>query len=275
MGDRISTVMGGFGRFSICASARPVNAHTHKELAALFHLGGPPVVIRTDDAAYPLREGEMLLLDPWHSHARLARSTEPSCLATLLIDPLWLHGRSDAGAPGSNGGYFRQSYARIGDLSASLNELHGLMFDRPMDQIALMEQKIIGFIRMLMHEHGGMAAKGMPLRVAPIDMRVRSAFDRLRQSALHGVKVENLVAASGMSRSHFFRQFKRNIGVSPQHVIDEERITHALRALSAPGVMMSQVADELGFSRPSHFTRFFVQHLGCTPNQFRRHLILL
>jgi AraC-like DNA-binding protein len=274
MGDRISTVMGGFGRFSICASARPVNAHTHKELAALFHLGGPPLVIRTDDVAYPLREGEMLLFDPWHSHARLARSMEPSCLATLLINPRWLHWRDDADAPVGNGGYFRHSYTRIGDLSAPLDELHRLMFEQPVE-VALMEEKIVGFIRMLMQEHGGMATKGTAPRAAPIDMRVRSAFDRLRQSALHGIKVENLVAASGMSRSHFFRQFKRNIGVSPQHVIDEERITHALRALSAPGIMMSQVANELGFSKPSHFTRFFVQHLGCTPNQFRRHLVLL
>ena len=275
MGNRISTVMGGFGRFSVCASARPVNAHTHKELAALFHLGGPTVVIKTDDIAYPLRQGEMLLFDPWHSHARLARSMEPTCLATLLISPIWLHSRDDTDAPDANGGYFRHSYTRIGDLSGPLDELYALMFDQPMDQVALIQQRIVGLIRMLMHEHGGMVAKGVPPRAAPVDMRVRSAFDRLRQSALHGIKVENLVVASGMSRSHFFRQFKRNIGVSPQHVIDEERITHALRALSAPGVKMSQVANELGFSRPSHFTRFFVQHLGCTPNQFRRNLVLL
>ena len=78
-----------------------------------------------------------------------------------------------------------------------------------------------------------------------------------------------------MSRSHFFRQFKRSIGVSPQHVIDQERIAYALKALGSSSVMLSKLSAELGFSAPAHFTRFFVQHLGCTPSQFRRSLLVL
>jgi AraC-like DNA-binding protein len=275
MGDRISTVMGRFGRFSICASMRSVNPHTYKELSALFHLGGPQVVIKTDEVCYPLREGEMLLLDPWRSHARLARATEPTCIATLLIDQRWLHDCDDVDGPMRGGSYFRHSYMPIGELSAPLQNLQELMFDQPTTRTALIQENLLSFIRMLMLEHGSVMEKSALRQTASIDLRVRYAFDHLRQSALRGVKIENLVAGSGMSRSHFFRQFKRSIGVSPQHVIDEERIAHALRALSAPGVMMSQVANELGFSRASHFTRFFVQHLGCTPNQFRRNLVLV
>src|SRR5690606_19087864 len=100
-------------------------------------------------------------------------------------------------------------------------------------------------------------------------------FDNLRRHAIDGVRIEALVAGSGMSRSHFFRQFKRTIGVSPQQVIDEERMSYALQALGEPNLMLSQLSRELGFSAPAHFTRFFIQHAGCTPSHFRRNLRLI
>ncbi|HKY02649.1 MAG TPA: AraC family transcriptional regulator [Burkholderiales bacterium] len=276
-GDRISTVMGAFGRFSARSSARAVNTHTHKELSVLFHLGGPTLVVQIDDETCTLNSGEMLLLDPWRPHSR-AGLQEPCNIAVLLIDPRWLHGhQDDDGLVGEGGSHFRCRQSEIDpDIVGQLEDLRQLMFSQPVQQAALIQEKVVQLIDGVMGACGrNVTDKPLTAFGASIDFRVRRAFDHLRRSAIPGVKIESLAAGSGMSRSHFFRQFKRCIGVSPQHVIDEERVAYALRALSSPNVMLSQLSDELGFSAPAHFTRFFVQHLGCTPSQFRRNLLLV
>jgi AraC family transcriptional regulator, transcriptional activator of pobA len=39
-----------------------------------------------------------------------------------------------------------------------------------------------------------------------------------------------------------------------------------------PGKSVGEVAYELGFKYPQHFTRFFKQQVGSTPNEYRSSL---
>lgn len=273
MRDKVSTVMGPFGRLSAGAFSRPVNSHSFREPSVLFHLGGAELTMTVGDRALPFKPGEMLLIEPWTPHARSVPSNGSSNLVTLLIEPSLL----DPGATGDPDFdfRFRQNLASIEpDMREYLDALTTLMFDHPMARLETIQTKIERLIDMVRARHAGIRRRHDNRR-SMIDARVRRAFESLRSSAIQGVKIESLAAGSGMSRSHFFRQFKRSIGVSPQHVIDEERITYALKALSSSGVMLSKLSEELGFSAPAHFTRFFVQHLGCTPSQFRRSLLVL
>lgn len=273
MKDKVSTVMGRFGRLSAGAFSRPVNSHSFREPSVLFHLGGAELLMTVGDRTFPFKSGEMLLIDAWTPHARTVRAGESSQLVSLLIEPTLL----DPNATGSPDDAFRfkQTLATIEpDMREQLDALTSLMFDQPMARLETIQARIEHIIDMLRSRYAG-SRRHNDRRRSAIDVRVRRAFESLRSSAIQGVKIESLAAGSGMSRSHFFRQFKRSIGVSPQHVIDEERIVYALKALSTSGVMLSKLSEELGFSAPAHFTRFFVQHLGCTPSQFRRSLLVL
>jgi AraC-like DNA-binding protein len=149
------------------------------------------------------------------------------------------------------------------------------MFDRPDARPGTIQSDIEQLIELVRERHVETGRSPRNADGRAVDSRVLHAFECLRGCAARKVSVEAMVAESGMSRSHFFRQFKRGIGVSPQQVIDEARVDYALRALSMPGLMLSQLSAQLGFSAPAHFTRFFVQHLGCTPSQFRRHLLVV
>lgn len=277
MKEKISTVMGRFGRFSAGVFRRPVSSHTHKEPSVLFHLGGADLAMTVDERTVTLKAGDMLLFDPWMSHSRTTVTDQPSTLATLLIEPTSLNPPNPYVAANLESDLgFSQSEARIDfNLRLQLDELVALMSDRPMARLEMIQMKIeqlIATVRVRYADPGRALREG---RSQAVDFRVRRAFESLRSSAIQGVKIESLAAKSGMSRSHFFRQFKRGIGVSPQHVVDEERIAYALNALGAPGILLSKLSEELGFSAPAHFTRFFVQHLGCTPSQFRRNLLVV
>jgi AraC-like DNA-binding protein len=47
----------------------------------------------------------------------------------------------------------------------------------------------------------------------------------------------------------------------------------ATRMLADPRASVTEVSDKLGFSAPSHFARFFSQHIGLPPSDFKRGLI--
>ncbi|MBX6392581.1 MAG: helix-turn-helix domain-containing protein [Burkholderiales bacterium] len=270
--ERVSTVMGRFGRLSAGAFTRPVNSHAYREPSVVFHLGGGELVASIDGRSVPFKPGDMLLIDPWTPHARTPASDQASMLVTLLVEPSLLN---PATSTEPDIVYrFAQRNARIDDaMRAHLDSLIALMFDEPMANLGTIQTKIEQLIDAVRQRFPFLPRSGN--RRAIVDSRVRRAFESLRSSAIQGVKIEALAAGSGMSRSHFFRQFKRSIGVSPQHVIDEERVNYAVKALGSSGIMLSKLSEELGFSAPAHFTRFFVQHLGCTPSQFRRGLLIL
>src|SRR5690606_37174075 len=229
MKDKVSTVMGRFGRLSAGTFSRSVNSHSFREPSALFHLGGAELNMTIGDRVLPFRAGEMLLIEPWTPHARSLLSNESSKLVNLLIEPSWLD-------PGANGdpGFdfrFRQQLASIEpDMREQLDVLSALMFDQPMARLETIQTKIEQLIELI---HVRYSIRHHGRRRSSIDSRVQQAFESLRSSAIQGIKIESLAAGSGMSRSHFFRQFKRSIGVSPQHVIDQERIAYALKALGS------------------------------------------
>jgi AraC-like DNA-binding protein len=79
-----------------------------------------------------------------------------------------------------------------------------------------------------------------------------------------------VASAVGMSRSRLFHQFKACMGISPQQYLDWIRIGIATQLLAERHATIGDVAHQLGFSAQGHFTRFFVQHLGLSPSEFRR-----
>lgn len=62
---------------------------------------------------------------------------------------------------------------------------------------------------------------------------------------------------------------KRATGVTAGHLIRQRVLTEARRQLVFTTLAIHEIAYELNFSDPSHFTRFFRQQTGTTPQAFR------
>jgi AraC family transcriptional regulator len=103
-----------------------------------------------------------------------------------------------------------------------------------------------------------------------MDHRIRHALTHIRTHAAENPNIDRIAVDVGLSRSRFYQQFKSCVGVSPQHYLDWQRMTLATNELSATEKRIADIARDLGFSAPSHFTRFFVQHMGLSPSEFRR-----
>ncbi len=73
----------------------------------------------------------------------------------------------------------------------------------------------------------------------------------------------------GMTVDRLNDHVKRATGVTAGHLIRQRVLTEAKRQLVFTTQPIQEIADELAFSDPSHFARFFRKHTGTTPHVFR------
>lgn len=72
-----------------------------------------------------------------------------------------------------------------------------------------------------------------------------------------------------LSTNYFSDLIKKETGVSAQEYIQTKVINIAKERIFDLNKSISEVAYELGFKYPQHFTRLFKQKTGKTPNEFR------
>lgn len=72
-----------------------------------------------------------------------------------------------------------------------------------------------------------------------------------------------------LSASYFGDLVKKETGKTAQEIIQGKIIEVAKEKIFDMDKSVSEVAYELGFKYPQHFTRFFKQQVGFTPNEYR------
>lgn len=72
-----------------------------------------------------------------------------------------------------------------------------------------------------------------------------------------------------LSPNYFGDLIKKETGKTAQEYIQSKVIDVAKERIFDPEKSLSQVAYDLGFKYPHHFTRLFKQRVGCTPVEYR------
>ena len=106
---------------------------------------------------------------------------------------------------------------------------------------------------------------------------VLSRFESLLNDYFHSGKPQSLGLPSvgycaeqlHLSPKYFGDLIKKETGKSAQEYIQLKLIDIAKEKIFDASKNISEVAYDLGFKYPSHFTRFFKQHVGSTPNEYR------
>lgn len=82
--------------------------------------------------------------------------------------------------------------------------------------------------------------------------------------------VEKLSDLACMSKSHFFRTFKRELGISPVEYVIRERIKLSKKYLLDPLVSITDASYRTGFQSVSYFSTLFKKYEGITPKSFKK-----
>lgn len=88
---------------------------------------------------------------------------------------------------------------------------------------------------------------------------------------MHYIELRDLSMLSkvmGMSTAQICRLFKRFGQEGPYRHLTRCKMGHAAGMLAANRIQVKEVAYEVGYPDPYHFSRLFKQHFGCCPTQF-------
>jgi len=102
------------------------------------------------------------------------------------------------------------------------------------------------------------------------DWRIRRAVDLIRQEPHIARDTGTLAREVGLSRAHFYRLFERSTRMTPHVYLNLLRMELAVSSVVYASDSLADVSDRLGFAAPAHFTRFFRDHAGVKPSEFRR-----
>lgn len=88
------------------------------------------------------------------------------------------------------------------------------------------------------------------------------------------MSVDILAKKAYMSNSHFHKQFKNTLGISPIDYINSEKIKFSKKLIKeSKDVRMSEIAFKSGFNNCSYFNRQFKKMELMTPQQFKKSIL--
>jgi len=269
-------MQGLFGRAMLNLMSRPLVEHAHAQFNLLFKMGGADTEFIVDGQSFMLTDNTALIFNPWLPHAKTANTQGPSLVLSLLIEQRWLASLMAAVPPNLDRLFPSPCVSLLPEV-----ELHAKRLTAAGSQnVTAPDDVCCEVVRDLVQEVIAAYASPQTTRefvanARPIDFRIRKALGYIQEHALENLTIAEIAREVGLSRSRFFEQFRRCVGASPHHYIDWARMSVATRALSMSEKPLIDVSEELGFSSHSHFTRFFAQHIGISPSEFRRQAVIL
>ncbi|MCJ8157070.1 AraC family transcriptional regulator [Sphingomonas sp. LaA6.9] len=262
---------GRFGRATVNLNDRPLVEHSHRQINILFKMGGADAIFQADGKDIVLDDQNVLLFNSWLPHAKLANDDKPTLILSLFIEPAWLSEMLpettmivESLFPGPSA-ELNEEVRMLANRLASAIPTHVRDIDDQCGDLllSLMDALVTNYADSSLD-------RALLPRRRMVDFRIRKALAYIHENALKNPRMEEVAREVGLSRSRFFEQFRRCVGTSPQHYADYVRLTMATRRLSTSDLPLIELADELGFAGHSNFTRFFTQHIGVSPSEFRR-----
>ncbi|MGO9360021.1 MAG: AraC family transcriptional regulator [Xanthobacteraceae bacterium] len=273
MSTALRIAHGAFGRVALLDMDGSLVRHAHPHCHVLLKVEGADTQFAVGDQVYPLTDEAAVLVNGWQPHAYIHDPDRPrTVILALYIEPEWLKafrpGWAASGAPGFFSRPSGEVSPRIRDLARNLAvDLMARPDARAAHEVALSDLMIAVIERFTPWRSFPASLRELDARSG--DWRIRRIAMALRSGAGRGADLDSLAKQAGLSRAHFFRLFGSSIGMPPRVYLNAVRMEQAVDAVLHQSDNVSDIGAQLGFAEPSHFTRFFRNHAGVSPREFR------
>jgi AraC family transcriptional regulator len=102
------------------------------------------------------------------------------------------------------------------------------------------------------------------------DDQLRAAIDYIHDHIGESLELRSISRAAGLSEFHFARLFKTATGVTPFQFVTRTRMERAKQLLRKTRLPIFEIAERVGYLKPSHFSARFHAVSGCGPNAYRK-----
>lgn len=269
MSRAVAVCHGPFGRVSIYDLDRPLVVHAHREAHLIFFLDGSRGLVTVNDCTVRVDPFMGVAINPWEPHN--FQPEQPGAFGLFLVvylKPEWLAAQAmpSAGSlvfPSSELVVTRELAAwRDQAVEMLLSQHRGFNLAPVLMALAQASSEPIEpeLASSLLH----LSAEGA------VDRRVLRACRLLEQRPSCEGALARVAREAGLSRAHFFKLFREQVGVTPTVFANTVRLDAALDRIVLSSDPVTSISHSLGFSGQSVFTRFFTAHMGMAPRDYRR-----
>lgn len=136
--------------------------------------------------------------------------------------------------------------------------------DAPLKNEYVMSQLTVMLIHCMRSREGSHSAD------IPRNQKIYAGFRRLLQNNFKTIKkVKDYAQALSVTEKQLNEIIHARTGLSASAVIHQQLILEARRLLKT-GMLAKEVAYELNFDDPGHFSKFFKTHTGLSPGDFQK-----
>lgn len=270
MSEAVAVHHGASGRTALYELNRPFVTHAHREGHLIFYVSGGLARVQVGDATVHIDDTQGVAVSPWEPHDFGRDDAADPCLCLVMyVKPMWFLENCQSAECVLD---FGNPVLRITDeirrwilrLTALLlnpqdsDQMDGYLFE--MTRICY-EQSWAGC--------GGRAPLGLR-RTRFSDFRVRRSLRLMQAHFTEDLGIDRLAREVGLSRPHFFKLFKKQMGITPNLYLNTLRSEQAINELLTTAKSITDIGHDLGFSSQASFTRFFGTNVGIPPSEYRR-----
>lgn len=276
MSTAIRIFQGKFGRVALLDMNGPLVTHAHSQCHVLLKASGADTYFSVRDRLQPLMDNTAVLINSWepHCYAHPGPEAPRTQILALYIEPIWLGAIESKLTASSHPGFFSRPCVEISPHIRRLTDalamqmMCGEHFSEAQLEISLshLMMSVIDAFSEWRSFDGTIATRPQLVQ----DKRIRRAIGVMRENLGSELNVDMLASSACLSRAHFFKLFQQCTAVTPHVYSNVLRMENAIWSLAHTDDPMHAISERLGFSAQSHFTRFFQQHLGIAPSQYRR-----
>ena len=263
----ISVYHGQFGRATLFHLDRTIIPHAHREGHLLFHVCGTEGHLIVDGVKHAITPDTSVAVNPWAVHEYRPGNSDGQFIVVLYIRPTWFssHRQNLAGLRFGTPHFSvtPEISFKVGQLAellagnAGSDVLDDLLFELTNECYAATQPNLDMF-------------RFRPEAIPNNDYRVRKSMTLMSERLDRELDVARLATDSGLSRPHFFKLFRAQIGVTPKLFWNTLRLERAVDELVATDKPICDISFNLGFSSQSSFSRFFCLNTGMAPTDYRR-----
>lgn len=271
MSTALAVYHGVFGRVCLYSMDRAMVPHGHREGHLIFHVHGPAGSLVVDDRTFPLSAGQAVAISPWQTHYYAPVTlSEPTLALVLYIRPAWfleVARRAQASLR------FGRVGVEVTDLLARhVYAVAQAMLDPDRDDPTIAE-RLCALTQGAFDQSWQWTEKG-GLFTGPAwpkrDYRIRNALRVFQDRLCDALELDQVAREVGLSRPHFFKLFREQVGVTPNIYLNALRMERAIDRLAGTQEAVSEIGLDLGFSSQASFSRFFIANGVVPPSEYRR-----
>lgn len=272
MSNALAVYHGQFGRAALYQLDREMATHAHREGHLTYYVGGLNSAMRIDDVHHDLNTGLAAAVNPWQAHSFIPGDLEHgSVFLVLYIRQGWFRHMACS---------TNQSF-RFGQSVIEVSETIGTLVKR-ITELLLTEvysDLFDGYLYELTQESFDQSWRPFSENDAVpkssnsfTDFRIRNALKLMKSQIAEGegFLFDRIARDAGLSRPHFFKLFRENVGLTPNIYMNTLRMESAIDALTTSDEAVTNIGLDLGFASQASFSRFFLSNVGIPPSDYRK-----